>query len=548
MVVYIKKDNSIIKIVLLCMLAALVSLTFFACYSGTIKYASCEECCEEQECENQYCLDCNDTYCIYYQTLSFDAGDGSEIACVLVNGNNDFALPNTPAKNGYEFLGWYLDYGIWQIPLTRESLDNALVSGQFAITVYARWQSVNECKYFTLTIEGGSAYCFYQLEANGWSFLQWGSFLGSFHSSEFAAGSKVFIVNRAMRPTQYREFYSFVGWFDGETLISISENNFVFTTPARDVTLTQEWSRINNPQPTSRELAVNNLQDYFYATFGEYYFSSELWAELLEILNAEKIRISTMTCDEASAFYITSYLVDSFHQIKIKHLINARVRALESFQNYFDKNFEYKSYTRENWDAFRYLRDRIVFRILLMSYREVSAFDVVVDVDWDEFFAIEKISHLPLPLFPITWYNFLTATGDYDEHFAGRWITLGNQRNIGVTCVSRIPVETQGVIYHIVPFSYNFLLRIHGEVVRLMSPYYIIGVGIGISENTNVLAVGISLGVEEYRTDIVEAINVFLQNNIIGFEAGAVWFMFNESFSILISCSVSTLTPDNFKE
>ena len=68
--------------------------------------------------------------------------DGEVYSTVATGGGKTIELPQEPTKEGYSFVGWYKDNGIWQKPFKAESLVGATLSSD--MKVYARWEERSE--------------------------------------------------------------------------------------------------------------------------------------------------------------------------------------------------------------------------------------------------------------------------------------------------------------------------------------------------------------------------------------------------------------------
>ena len=64
----------------------------------------------------------------------------NEVYATIKNTDDTVTLPDTPAKIGYEFLGWYMDNNVWQKPFTNESLTKTDISKN--ISVYAKFNAI----------------------------------------------------------------------------------------------------------------------------------------------------------------------------------------------------------------------------------------------------------------------------------------------------------------------------------------------------------------------------------------------------------------------
>lgn len=68
-------------------------------------------------------------------TVTFETNGGTEVAPIVIDSNNKSAIPVAPSKEGYTFVGWYLD------PDFNESAEEILSRNIiFDIKVYAKWE------------------------------------------------------------------------------------------------------------------------------------------------------------------------------------------------------------------------------------------------------------------------------------------------------------------------------------------------------------------------------------------------------------------------
>jgi len=121
--------------------------------------------------------------------------------------------------------------------------------------------------------------------------------------------------------------------------------------------------------------------------------------------------------------------------------------------------------------------------------------------------------------FPFTW-EVLSMFRDH-PHYAGSWLTEnGTQRNIGVTCPSRIPDDTRGVIYHVLPFSTNYLEEIRaavGVLIRLPGlPYRLYAYGRAPQYNRIEVTIG--------DLSLVPLVLAHLYDMVPNFNPDAVYF------------------------
>ncbi len=68
-------------------------------------------------------------------TISFNSNGGSAIASISVTKGEIFTAPNVPTKEGYTFVGWYVDSAL------TEQWDFSVDSATTSITLYAKWSS-----------------------------------------------------------------------------------------------------------------------------------------------------------------------------------------------------------------------------------------------------------------------------------------------------------------------------------------------------------------------------------------------------------------------
>lgn len=64
--------------------------------------------------------------------INFDSNGGSEVSSITTDGSSTINLPSNPTKEGYTFVGWYID----------SKLQTPYVFGTMPaedITIYAKW-------------------------------------------------------------------------------------------------------------------------------------------------------------------------------------------------------------------------------------------------------------------------------------------------------------------------------------------------------------------------------------------------------------------------
>src|SRR5690606_949771 len=81
-------------------------------------------------------------------TVTFDSKGGSLVSPIEVEVNQTITKPEDPTKEGYMFLGWYLNDQLFDF-------ETSILSN---ITLEAKWEEIEEVEYVTITFEtnGGS--------------------------------------------------------------------------------------------------------------------------------------------------------------------------------------------------------------------------------------------------------------------------------------------------------------------------------------------------------------------------------------------------------
>ncbi|MGI6700904.1 MAG: InlB B-repeat-containing protein [Christensenellales bacterium] len=141
-------------------------------------------------------------------TVKFDTKGGSEIEDIEVIYGSAITMPDNPTKQGFAFIGWYLDEECTES--ATDVLSQAITSD---ITVYAKWGIV-----YTISFE-----------TNGGS---------SVDPLIEGAGAEI-----SAPEIPKRTGFEFLGWFtDNDTF----ENEFTFTTmPEGNTTLYAKWDLLN---------------------------------------------------------------------------------------------------------------------------------------------------------------------------------------------------------------------------------------------------------------------------------------------------------------
>lgn len=132
----------------------------------------------------------------------FDTNGGNYIESIEVDYNTVIPLPeNNPTKEGFAFLGWYLDKKF------KNKYTDQIVKKN--TTLYAKWEAKLEVK---LDSDGGSSI-----------------------ASQFIEKGK-----KALEPTApVKQGYQFLGWYNGNSI-------FDFNTPiSSSITLVAKWKRVD---------------------------------------------------------------------------------------------------------------------------------------------------------------------------------------------------------------------------------------------------------------------------------------------------------------
>ena len=140
--------------------------------------------------------------------ITFDSDGGASVAAIVAEGGVEIAIPTSPTKEGYKFIGWYLGDAEYVFSVMPE----------VNITLKAKWEKLPDpIKEYTLT-----------LDVNGGNSLSNNSIIAE-------AGATITL------PTPTKEGYNFLGWYKGETKF---EENIM---PDENITLVAKWEEIIIP-------------------------------------------------------------------------------------------------------------------------------------------------------------------------------------------------------------------------------------------------------------------------------------------------------------
>ena len=164
--------------------------------------------------------------------ITFDSDGGSKVEAIVGEAGIEIAAPTDPTKEGYKFLGWYLNDVEYEFTVMPE----------INITVVAKWEEVetpgpgpDPVVTYTLTFD-----------VNGGNALVENSITGE-------AGTAVEL------PTPTREGYTFLGWlYEGELFETTSMPDF-------SLTLVASWEEIKSGLSGKKVSILGDSISTFYA-------------------------------------------------------------------------------------------------------------------------------------------------------------------------------------------------------------------------------------------------------------------------------------------
>ena len=140
--------------------------------------------------------------------ISFDSNGGSKVLDIVAESGIEIAKPTDPTKEGYKFVGWYLEEKEYKFNLMPEK----------NITLVAKWEEVViPVTKYTIT-----------LDVNG----------GNVLSSNTITGEKGSAISL---PNPTKEGYNFLGWYKGE--VKFEETSM----PEKNITLVAKWEEVVIP-------------------------------------------------------------------------------------------------------------------------------------------------------------------------------------------------------------------------------------------------------------------------------------------------------------
>ena len=148
--------------------------------------------------------------------ITFDSDGGSKVEAIVGEAGIEIAAPTDPTKEGYKFLGWYLNDVEYEFTVMPE----------INITLVAKWEEIVEpgpgpdpvvTYTITLDVNGGNALAENKITSE--------------------AGTAITL------PVASREGYTFLGWYNGE--VKFEETQM----PAENITLVAKWEEVETPGP-----------------------------------------------------------------------------------------------------------------------------------------------------------------------------------------------------------------------------------------------------------------------------------------------------------
>ncbi|CAK7056722.1 InlB B-repeat-containing protein [Tissierella sp.] len=162
-------------------------------------------------------------------TVSFITNGGSSISSQTIKEGNTAKEPSNPSRNGYSFIGWYMDSN-----LTREFNFNTSITED--VILYAKWEEETnpELKEFTVSFN-----------SNG----------GSSVSSQ-----NVIEGRTAIQPKDpIRNGYKFINWYTESGLNNVFNFNTLVT---KDIDLYAKWEKIEDTTKESPRIIRFSLLGY----------------------------------------------------------------------------------------------------------------------------------------------------------------------------------------------------------------------------------------------------------------------------------------------
>jgi uncharacterized repeat protein (TIGR02543 family) len=305
----------------------------------------------------------------------FETNGGSPINSMVFNEESTFVLPNDPVKEGYTFLGWFLD-ATFDTPFSAEGV--IALAPEDTLTIYAQW-TINE---YTITFDsdGGSEVSaitqYYESiitapkapTKEGYTFNGWDQAIPETMPAESLAltatwtinqytitfdsdgGSEVSaitqdyasIITAPKAPT--KEGYTFNGWDQ-----AIPE-----TMPAESITLTATW--------TINQYTLSIFNEFTLSTTQDINFSQTLELTIIEVEGyrfkgwyIDEDFTTPLTFDSMPAYDLNvfakyekmldnEWTIDIIKQSNNLISVNVSVQGIVNFSG-FDNIFKYNSNT-----------------------------------------------------------------------------------------------------------------------------------------------------------------------------------------------------------
>ncbi len=161
-------------------------------------------------------------YCIFFGNqylIKFDSNGGTSVSNQFVRVGNKVQEPETPIREGYEFIEWQLNGKTYDF--------SSKVRRKF--TLVAQWRRIVDAADILYKVV---------FDSNGGSEVE---------MQEVSPGEKV------LKPTDpVRDGYQFEGWFYGDSKFDFSK------VISKDTTLKAKWKQVNNSNSSNNEKPNTN--------------------------------------------------------------------------------------------------------------------------------------------------------------------------------------------------------------------------------------------------------------------------------------------------
>ena len=230
--------------------------------------------------------------------IIFDSNGGSAVSTITAEVGTKVVAPSDPVKDGYVFLGWYLDGELYEFNVIPDS----------NILLIAQWEKIEDpVKEYTITFDvaGGDALAQTSIKGEagvtivlpiptreGYNFLGWYNGTDIFEENVMPEANITLVAKWEEQevivpptieeytitldvnggntlaqtsitaeagapiviPTPTREVYNFLGWYNGEVKFEQT------TMPKENITLVAKWEEIEIPVVQDTVLPIINIE------------------------------------------------------------------------------------------------------------------------------------------------------------------------------------------------------------------------------------------------------------------------------------------------